>query len=141
MFKIHFKFLYFMSMQAISIKNRKNTQLSFDIIPNFSSPKNENNKKQYYVKSIVFPKTIKISHFGNFQRQITSIFKPLGIDIEFQLTKNKHLELKFIFGLDYESKGIVESFRGYISKTNSNIITEEEQDAFKNVVFAFAGKS
>ena len=82
-------------MQVISRKNRENIQLSFDLNYNFS---NENNYlKRNKIKTITFPRNIKIPNFGYFQRKIIDLFRPLGINIEFKLTRKKYLEMRFIF--------------------------------------------
>ena len=126
-------------MQVISRKNRENIQLSFDLNYNFS---NENNYlKRNKIKTITFPRNIKIPNFGYFQRKIIDLFRPLGINIEFKLTRKKYLEMRFIFdGMGNEDNSF-QYMNNFLNKKSNVSITKEEEDAFKNVIFAFAGKN
>ena len=126
-------------MQVISTKNRENIQLSFDLNYNFS---NENSyQKKNKIKTITFPRNIKIPNFGYFQRQIIDLFRPLGIRIEFKLTRKKYLEMKFIFDEIKNENNSFQFINNLLTKKNSVNITKEEENAFRNVIFAFAGKN
>ncbi|MGB0819073.1 MAG: hypothetical protein ACPGQQ_09155 [Candidatus Puniceispirillaceae bacterium] len=80
-------------MQGETTANR---QLTLDFSEGFvvreplSAPRN-------VTRTIVFPKHIDIQNFGRFQRQINLLFAPLGISVEFRLTRQKRLEMKWIF--------------------------------------------
>ena len=39
------------------------------------------------VKTILFPRHVKLPHFGQIERQLTQAFAPFGIDIEFRFTR------------------------------------------------------
>ena len=126
-------------MQVISRKNRENIQLSFDLNYNFS---NENNYlKRNKIKTITFPRNIKIPNFGYFQRKIIDLFRPLGINIEFKLTRKKYLEMRFIFVEIGNEDNSFQYINNFLNKKSNVSITKEEEDAFKNVIFAFAGKN
>ena len=126
-------------MQVISRKNRENTQLSFDLNYNFS---NENNYlKRNKIKTITFPRNIKIPNFGYFQRQIVDLFRPLGIRVEFKLTRKKYLEMKFIIDEIENENNSFQFINNFLTKKSNVRITKEEEDAFKNVIFAFSGKN
>ena len=126
-------------MQVISRKNRENIQLSFDLNYNFS---NENNHlKRNKIKTITFPRNIKIPNFGYFQRKIIDLFRPLGINIEFKLTRKKYLEMRFIFDEMGNEDNSFQYINNFLNKKSNVSITKEEEDAFKNVIFAFAGKN
>ena len=125
-------------MQVISRKNRENIQLSFDLNYNFS---NENNYlKRNKIKTITFPRNIKIPNFGYFQRKIIDLFRPLGINIEFKLTRKKYLEMRFIFDEMGNEDNSFQYINNFLNKKSNVSITKEEEDAFKNVIFAFAEK-
>ena len=126
-------------MQVISRKNRENIQLSFDLNYNFS---NENNYlKRNKIKTINFPRNIKIPNFGYFQRKIIDLFRPLGINIEFKITRKKYLEMRFIFDEMGNEDNSFQYINNFLNKKSNVSITKEEEDAFKNVIFAFAGKN
>ncbi len=126
-------------MQVISRKNRENIQLSFDLNYNFS---NENNYlKRNKIKTITFPRNIKIPNFGYFQRKIIDLFRPLGINIEFKLSRKKYLEMRFIFDEMGNEDNSFQYINNFLNKKSNVSITKEEEDAFKNVIFAFAGKN
>ena len=80
-------------MQGETTANR---QLTLDFSEGFvvreplSAPRN-------VTRTIVFPKHIDIQNFGHFQQQVNLLFAPLGISVEFRLTRQKRLEMKWIF--------------------------------------------
>ena len=73
-----------------------NRQLTLDFSEGFvvreplSAPRN-------VTRTIVFPKHIDIQNFGRFEQQVNLLFAPLGISVEFRLTRQKRLEMKWIF--------------------------------------------
>ena len=91
-------------------------------------------------RTIVFPKHIEIPNFGRFQRQINLLFAPLEISVEFRLTRQKRLEMKWTFPAEAK---VVKSFEygERISFTNKSAaeLSSEELKAFDSVVFALAG--
>ena len=80
-------------MQGETTANR---QLTLDFSEGFvvreplSAPRN-------VTRTIVFPKHIDIQNFGRFEQQVNLLFAPLGISVEFRLTRQKRLEMKWIF--------------------------------------------
>ena len=89
-------------------------------------------------RTIVFPKHIDIQNFGRFQRQVNLLFASLGICVEFRLTRQKRLEMKWIF----PSEANLLPLSGVQKKiTSDNVIGElsnEEMKAFNSVVYALA---
>ena len=49
------------------------------------------------VKTMLFPRHVKLPHFGQIERQLTQAFAPFGIDIEFRFTRQNRLEMKWVF--------------------------------------------
>ncbi len=128
---------FIFTMIIMQGENTANRQLTLDFSEGFvvreplSAPRN-------VTRTIVFPKHIDIQNFGRFQRQINLLFAPLGISVEFRLTRQKRLEMKWIF--PSEAKLVPSS--GIQKKIPSDKavggLSNEEMKAFKAVVYALA---
>ena len=114
-----------------------NRQLTLDFSEGFvvreplSAPRN-------VTRTIVFPKHIDIQNFGRFEQQVNLLFAPLGISVEFRLTRQKRLEMKWIF----PPEANLVSRSGVQKKIPSDKavgeLSNEEMKAFKSVVYALA---
>ena len=89
-------------------------------------------------RTIVFPKHIDIQNFGRFEQQVNLLFAPLGISVEFRLTRQKRLEMKWIFPPEenlFPLSGIQKKIP--FDKAVGEL-SNEEIKAFKSVVYALA---
>ena len=121
-------------MQGETTANR---QLTLDFSEGFvvreplSAPRN-------VTRTIVFPKNIDIQNFGRFEQQVNLLFAPLGISVEFRLTRQKRLEMKWIF----PPEANLFPLSGIQKKTPFDKavgeLSNEEMKAFKAVVYALA---
>ena len=48
-------------------------------------------------RSVIFPKNIQIFNVPEFQRQVSQLFDPLNINIEFRVTRHNRLEMCWSF--------------------------------------------
>ena len=114
-----------------------NQQLTLDFSEGFVVPEPLPAPRNV-TRTIVFPKHINIQNFGHFQRQVNLMFAPLGISVEFRLTRQKRLEMKWIF----PSEANLVPLSGVQKKIPSNKavgeLSNEEMKAFKSVVYALA---
>ena len=91
-------------------------------------------------RTIVFPKHITIPKFGRFQRQVNVLFAPLGISVEFRLTRQKRLEMKWIFPPELQAGPLPSPQVEPVAVTPSGPdLSQEELNAFESVVFSMAG--
>ena len=90
-------------------------------------------------RTIVFPKHIHIPNFGRFQRQVNFLFAPLGISVEFRLTRQKRLEMKWIFPSEAQVSSLSKQKNGMPFRAVATELSVEEVKAFESVVFALAG--
>ena len=91
-------------------------------------------------RTIVFPKHITIPKFGRFQRQVNVLFAPLGISVEFRLTRQKRLEMKWIFPPELQAGPVPSPQVEPVAVTPSGPeLSQEELNAFESVVFSMAG--
>lgn len=121
-------------MQGETTANR---QLTLDFSEGFvvgeplSAPRN-------VTRTIVFPKHIDIQNFGRFEQQVNLLFAPLGISVEFRLTRQNRLEMKWIF----PSEANLLPLSGIQQKIPFDKavgeLSNEEIKAFKSVVYALA---
>ena len=91
-------------------------------------------KKNRIKRSVIFPKNIQVFNVPEFQRQVSSLFDPLNINIEFRMTRQNRLEMRWSFpqeAIQYNQSKI----RG------SSEISPEESAAFETLVLSFAGSS
>ena len=90
-------------------------------------------------RTIVFPKHISIPNFGQFQRQINSLFSPLGITVEFRLTRQKRLELKWVFPSEKQiGSNFYQKSEKHPFEIADHSLSAEELKAFETVVFSLA---
>ncbi len=89
-------------------------------------------------RTIVFPKHIDIPNFGRFQRQINLLFAPLAISVEFRLTRQKRLEMKWIFPPATKADPLSERQNMVLSNKAAGGLSNEEIKAFESLVFALA---
>ena len=83
-------------------------------------------------RSVIFPKNIQIFNVPEFQRQVSQLFDPLSINIEFRRTRQNRLEMRWSFpqeAVHYNQKETRQ--RAKISK--------EESAAFETLVLSFSG--
>ncbi len=90
-------------------------------------------------RTIVFPKHINIPHFGRFQRQVNLLFAPFAISVEFRLTRQKRLEMKWIFPPATKAGSFLEYGKTLPSDKVAGELSNEEVKAFESAVFAMAG--
>ena len=91
-------------------------------------------------RTIVFPKHITIPKFGRFQRQVNVLFAPLGISVEFRLTRQKRLEMKWIFPPEVQVGSVPSpEFEPSATRPSRPELSQEELSAFESVVFSMAG--
>ena len=119
-------------MQSETTANRQLT-LDFNegfVVPELlSAPRN-------VTRTIVFPKHIDIPNFGGFQRQVNLLFAPLGISVEFRVTRQKRLEMKWIFPPEVKVAPLTEIQKKISSDKAVGELSNEEMKAFKSVVYA-----
>ncbi len=128
-------------MQAQSTADYKTGQLSLNLSDGFFVP-NTARRAAQSKRTIVFPKHIMIPHFGAFQRQVNALFAPFGISVEFGLSRQKRLQMTWIFPPDpapASTASLPDKIGG--ASTVHGILSDEEVNAFTDVVFAFAGQS
>ena len=85
-------------------------------------------------RSVIFPKNIQIFNVPEFQRQVSQLFDPLNINIEFRRTRHNRLEMRWSFpqeAIHYNQKGARQSAG----------ISREESAAFETLVLSFSGAS
>ena len=107
-------------------------QLSLDLDLDDASPKDL--KDGAVKRSVIFPKNIEIFNVLEFQRQVSQLFDPLNINIEFRRTRHNRLEMRWSFpreAVHYNQKEARQ--RAEISK--------EESAAFETLVLSFSGAS
>ena len=86
----------------------------------------------------MFPKHIDIPNFGSFQRQVNLLFAPLGIFVEFRLTRQKRLEMKWIFPPEVKVGTLSEIQKKQPSDEAVGELSNEEMKAFESIVYALA---
>ena len=85
-------------------------------------------------RSVLFPKNIQIFNVPEFQRQVSKLFDPLNINIEFRITRHNRLEMRWSFPqetIHHNQKGAGQGAK----------ISREESAAFETLVLSFAGAS
>ena len=121
-------------MQGETTPNR---QLTLDFSEGFVLPE-QLSAPRNVTRTIVFPKHINIQNFGRFQQQVNLLFAPLGISVEFRLTRQKRLEMKWIFPPEanlFPLSGIQKKIPFHKA---AGELSNEEIKAFKSVVYALA---
>ena len=128
-------------MQAQATAEYKTGQLSLNLSDGFFVSNAERRAAQSK-RIIVFPKHVMIPHFGAFQRQVNALFAPFGVSVEFGLSRQKRLQMTWIFPPDptpASTASLPNEIGG--AYTAQGILSDEEVNAFTDVVFAFAGQS
>ena len=90
-------------------------------------------------RTIVFPKHINIPNFGRFQRQVNLLFAPLDISVEFRLTRQKRLEMKWIFPPATKSTPLSEHQKKILCDKVACDLSSDEMKAFESLMFSMAG--
>jgi len=132
-------------MQAQAQAQAPSEQLTLSFYDGFHVPHNQN--KARLTKTITFPRHIVIPHFGAFQRQVNALFAPFGITVEFGLNRQKRLQMTWVFPAeDAFERRVTHAYLHDHKATNTmpalsrhSALSDEEMNAFANVVFAFAG--
>ena len=125
-----------MGMQSSSVLSG---QLSLDLSERILSPKIAGRAPARQIKNILFPKNMVIPHFGHFQRQVTGLFAPLGIDVDFRMTRQRRLEMRMIFPIG--QVGVLRAAAGQdalFRAASAFRLSDEESDAFRDVIIDFA---
>ena len=118
-------------------KTKPNRQLTLDFSEGFVLPEPLSVPRNV-TRTIVFPKHIDIQNFGPFQRQVNLLFAPLGISVEFRLTRQKRLEMKWIFPSEANLVPLSGVREKIPSDSTVGELSNEEMKAFKSVVYALA---
>ena len=125
-------------MTVMRDETTANRQLTLDFSEGFviheplSAPRN-------VTRTIVFPKHINIQNFGRFQQQVNLLFAPIGISVEFRLTRQKRLEMKWIFPPETQAQLLSEQKNTIPLDRTAGALSSEEVKAFEAVVFELAG--
>ena len=111
-------------------------QLSLDLdLEDSPSADSENSGVK---RSVIFPKNIQIFNVPEFQRQVSQLFEPLNINIEFRVTRQNRLEMRWSFpqeAIQYNhSNARSDSYQ--LAR-----LSPEENAAFETLVLSFAGSS
>ena len=112
-----------------------NRQLTLDFSEGFVVPE-PTSAPRNVTRTIVFPKHIDIPNFGSFQRQVNLLFAPLGIFVEFRLTHQKRLEMKWIFPPEVKVGTLSEIQKKQPSDEAVGELSNEEMKAFESIVYA-----
>ena len=112
-----------------------NRQLTLDFSEGFVVREPPSGQRDV-TRTIVFPKHIDIPNFGDFQRQVNLLFGPLDISVEFRLTRQKRLEMKWIFPPEVKVDPLSEIQKKQPSDEAVGELSNEEMKAFESVVYA-----
>ena len=89
-------------------------------------------------RSVVFPKNIQIFNVPEFQRQVSQLFNPLNINIEFRLTRQNRLQMRWSFpqeAIQYNHSN------AHSDSQQRARLSPEENAAFETLVLSFTGSS
>ena len=125
------------TMIIIQDETTANRQLTLDFSEGFVLPE-QLSAPRNVTRTIVFPKHINIQNFGRFQQQVNLLFAPIGISVEFRLTRQKRLEMKWIFPPEENLVSLSEVQKKIPSDKAVGELSNEEMRAFKSVVYAMA---
>ncbi len=89
-------------------------------------------------RSVIFPKNIQIFNVPEFQRQVSQLFDPLNIDIEFRVTRQNRLEMRWSFPQEAIQYNHLDARSDSHQGTR---LSPEENAAFETLVLSFAGSS
>jgi len=107
-------------------------QLSLDLDLDDASPKAL--KDGEVKRSVIFPKNIQIFNVPEFERQVSQLFDPLNINIEFRKTRHNRLEMRWSFPREvvhYNQK----------ERRQRAGISREESAAFETLILSFSAAS
>ena len=89
-------------------------------------------------RSVIFPKNIQIFNVLEFQLQVSKLFDPLNINIEFRVTRQNRLEMRWSF----PQEAIQYNHADVRSESHQQArLSPEENAAFETLVLSFAGSS
>ena len=89
-------------------------------------------------RSVIFPKNIQIFNVPEFQRQVSQLFDPLNIDIEFRVTRQNRLEMRWSFPQEAIQYNHLDARSDSHQGTR---LSPEENAAFETLVLSFSGLS
>ena len=89
-------------------------------------------------RSVIFPKNIQIYNVPEFQRQVSQLFDPLNINIEFRVTRQNRLEMRWSFPQEAIQYNYADARSDPHQRTR---LSPEENAAFETLVLSFAGSS
>ncbi|MDA9194400.1 hypothetical protein N9P08_04080 [Alphaproteobacteria bacterium] len=89
-------------------------------------------------RSVIFPKNIQIFNVPEFQRQVSQLFEPLNINIEFRVTRQNRLEMRWSFPQEAIQYNHSNARSGSHQLAR---LSPEENAAFETLVLSFAGSS
>ena len=84
-------------------------------------------------RSVVFPKNIKIYDVADFQRRVSQLFAPLNIQIDFRVTRQNRVEMRWSFPQEAVHYQRQDGAKAEL------LLSPEENEAFKTLVLSFAG--
>ena len=89
-------------------------------------------------RSVIFPKNIQIFNVLEFQRQVSQLFVPLNINIEFRVTRQNRLEMCWSFPQEAIQYNHADARSDPRQRAR---LSPEENAAFETLVLSFAGSS
>ena len=107
-------------------------QLSLDLDLDDADPKDL--REGYFKRSLIFPKNIQIFNVPAFQQQVSQLFDPLNINIDFRRTRHNRLEMRWSFpreAVHYNQKEARQRAE----------ISQEESAAFETLILSFSSAS
>ena len=105
-------------------------QLSLDLDLDDAGPKEL--KGDGVKRSVIFPKNIQIFNVPEFQRQVSQLFDPLNINIEFRKTRHNRIEMRWSFPRE------VVHYNQKATRQRTQI-SREESAAFETLILSFSG--
>ena len=87
-------------------------------------------------RSVIFPKNIQIFNVPEFQRRVSQLFDPLNINIEFRVTRQNRLEMRWSFPQEAIQYNHSNAHSGSHQLAR---LSPEENAAFETLVLSFAG--
>ena len=123
-----------MALKSASSSSPRQLSLDLDLEDAPSALSAESGVK----RSVIFPKNIQIFNVPEFQRQVSQLFEPLNINIEFRLTRQNRLEMRWSF----PQEAIQYNHADVRSEPHQRArLSPEENAAFETLVLSFAGSS
>ena len=127
---------------AVSMADHQTAQLSLDLglaQDELATPVADTSGRPI-VKTMLFPRHVRLPHFGQIQRQLKQAFSPFGIDIEFRFTRQNRLEMKWVFASElhqHEEFGTsqIAAFAQLAQPALS--LSEAERQAFEAIMIDF----